>query len=243
MKNIFFLIILLLITFSEQALAQFEGKHFISGSAGINFSNSNPPGSSSSNTYGYNFNVDLGTFKTNTRASGWSLSNSLGGKKQQYPLLENNSYTVVDKSGITSVGIKAGRFWQYYKHFNDKIGIYGGPNIGFGYTNATDYNQDSNIQYLIKTKNNSYEISLGLSAGLYYKFSEKWWVTASLAFSDPVSISYTFASTTYSNVSDENKARQLNYSLTPSFTFPSVGFGVRYFYNRQVKFIRRVNYL
>lgn len=232
MKNIFFLAVLLTFSVAERVSAQFEGRRFISGTAQINFNNVNPEYGNEQHAYGYSFDVSLGKFKTNTRASGWNLSTSLTGQKQTYFVSANNNFYTYDKSGITSVGGAVGRFWHFYKHFNDKVGIFGGPNVNLSYTKGTLYAQGTNYQSLTRTATNEVAVALGLSAGLYYNLSEKWWITASLALSNPVSVDYTIAKTTVENEKGFDKAKTFNYSLQPAFTFPSVGLGVRYFCGR-----------
>lgn len=231
MKNIFFLFIMLLLGGSEMAHAQLEGKRFISGSAGINFNNQNPSSASSSNSYGYNFNINLGKFKTDTHVSGWSLSNSLGGNKARYYTYGNGG-SIHDKSGINNVGFGVGKFWHFYKHFNEKLGVFGGPDISLGYLNTKDFSTVNNNQKLVETQTNKISLSFGLSAGLYYKLSEKWWVSGSLAVSNPLHVSYAFVRSETEIQVHSDKSQQLTYAFSPSFTFPSVGFGLRYFYGR-----------
>ena len=235
MKNIFFIIFTVLLISCGQLKAQFEGKQFVSGSAGLNFGNTNPSTAKATNGYGYNFNVDIGKFKTNTKAVGWRISSSLGGGKSIYNLYNNGSLTEYEKDGIKSFSAGVGRFWQFYKQFNDKIGIFGGPNVDLSFSNSRQYETSSDANFLFENKANTISISAGLSAGLYYRFSEKWWVNASLAFASPFSVGYSFL---HSNVESQNEGNlpndsgQLNYSFSPTLTFPSVGFGLRYFYNR-----------
>lgn len=216
--------------------AQLENKHFISGTVGVNFTNSNPDVSKATNNYGYNFDIAIGKFKTNTKAVGWQINSFLGAGKTNYSILSNNVVTDIKKNGINDIGIGAGRFWQYYKHFNDKAGLFAGPQVNLSYSNSRKYELGSDNTYLSETKTNIIQLSAGLSAGVYYHFSEKWWMTASLAFSNPVSVGYSFSSTSGSPANSTDlsyKSNQLNYSLSPNFTFPSVGFGLRYFCTRQ----------
>lgn len=233
MKNILFLTIILLTSCTELLFAQFEDKQFLSGSAGINFGSINSKNVNSTNSYGYNFDVSIGRFKTNTKAVGWRLSNSLGGGKNLYTTYDGTGLPKeYDKSGINNISVGVGRFWQFYKHFNDKIGIFGGPGIDLTFSKVHGYEVSSDNRYISENKSDKIQFSVGLSAGLYYRFSEKWWVTGSIAFSNPIALDYSFLS--FNNLNDDNKykSQQLNYSLSPNFTFPSVGFGLRYFYNR-----------
>lgn len=232
MKNIFLLISILLLGLSEKVNAQLEGKRYISGSAGINFSNNNPVNTSASNSFGYNFNLGLGKFRTDTRVSGWMLSNSIGGNSARYFISGAGGQQEFDKSGIKNVAVGVGKFWHFYKHFTDKLGVFGGPEINLGYVNTRDFSLVNNGQELMETKTDKIMLSLGLSAGLYYKFSEKWWVTGSLAFSNPLHVDYSIIKAKTENQDYKDKAGQLTYALSPSFTFPSVGFGLRYFYGR-----------
>ncbi|MEO6684811.1 MAG: outer membrane beta-barrel protein [Dyadobacter sp.] len=229
MKNIFYFIAILILGFSQTALAQWEGQKFMSGSASIMFNNNNPDLQKSSNNYGYNFSVGLGKFKTSTRASGWNLNTSLSGSKQNLTTYINGIPINREKNGINGFGIGAGRFWQFYKHFNDKTGIFAGPNISGRYDNSVTYATTNDATALVKNKTNAITLSAGLNAGLYYKLSPKWWVTADIAFSDFANISYSITKTGVEIDEYTTRQKNLNYNFSPSFRFPSVGFGLRYF--------------
>jgi hypothetical protein len=185
----------------------------------------------STNDYGYNFDISLGKFKTETLATGWTISNSLAGGKKLYSVYNNNTNVNMERSGISSVGFGVGHFWQFYKHFNEHVGIFGGPSVNLGFDNSKTYTPDNGS--LQETIGNKVTLGLNLSAGIYYQFSEKWWVTASLAFANPVSVSYQRHKYMYPDLAfEDTKVSMINYQISPVFTFPSVGLGVRYFYNR-----------
>lgn len=222
----------MLVCSANYLFAQMDGKRFISGTAGINFNNYNPNVANATNGYGYNFNIAVGKFKTNTKAVGWNLTSSLSGGKTNYTILSEVNLPIdIQRNGINSVGVGVGRFWQYYKHFNNKTGIFAGPHINLSFSNSKTYERGAEAKYLSETKTNAIQVSAGLTAGAYYHFSDKWWITASLAFSNPVSVNYSFISKSDSpaNITDENKSTQLNYTFAPRFTFPNVGIGLRYF--------------
>jgi opacity protein-like surface antigen len=231
MKKILLLALLIGFGTISSLQAQFTGKKFLSGDALINFQQNEDEPDISRNEYGYNLNLSFGKFKTENQASGWTISNSLAGGKRFYQINTGGAITDFSKSGITSVGFGVGRFWQFYKHFNEHVGIFGGPSVDLSYSNSINYS--SNDGYLLESKINKVNLGLTLSAGVYYNLSEKWWLTASIAYANPIAIS--FQSANYSNppATDVNfKTKQLDYQLTPAFTFPSVGLGVRYFYGR-----------
>jgi hypothetical protein len=81
MKNLCFFTGFILCFITGQVFAQLQGRSFISGSAGIGFNQNNPAASKNTNRYGYEFDVLIGKFKTDNRATGWRLSNSLAGGK------------------------------------------------------------------------------------------------------------------------------------------------------------------
>jgi hypothetical protein len=229
MKNILFLTVTLLFLSGGVVRAQFSGKKFISGSAGITFGSSNPKEASSSNNYGYQFGIALGKFKTDTRASGWNVSSSLGGEKRDYPTYPNGTMTSNERSGINNLQFGLGRFWQFYKHFNDKIGVFAGPDVNLGFAHGTVYSTSSDGRDLTRNKTDKISLGAGLHAGMYYHLSERWWLTGSLAFSNPVSVDYTFINSKRMASNQEYKDKQLAYRFSPSFSFPSVGLGLRYF--------------
>ncbi|TLV01059.1 hypothetical protein [Dyadobacter luticola] len=224
MKKII-LFTLLISAFSVNLVsAQFTGKRFISGEAAVTFGSSNPDESKATNGYGYGINVNFGKFKTETRASGWNLSTSLQGRKEYYNI--NNVETSVN--GIRSVGGGIGHFWHFYKHFNDNFGIFGGPGI------ALNYVFDRRIEYpqgtAYEQKNHTVSASLDISAGGYYKLNERWWLLASLGFSQPVGVSFSAGSSTNMNDGVKSINHGLSYGFSPQITFPSVGLGLRYFF-------------
>jgi len=232
MKNILFITCLLVLGSTRFSIAQLEGKQFLSGSAGINFNNSNPASLSATHNYSYNFDISLGKFKSETRAVGWRISNSLGGRKMIYNIYNGSQVEQYEHNGISRFGLGLGRFWHFYKHFNAKMGIYGGPEAGLSFLNTKEYSIENNPESLIERHIQKIQLSLGLSAGLYYAFSEKWWVTASLAFANPVSVDYSFNRVRNVMTDEKNKGNDLTYRFSPVFNFPSVGLGLRYFYNR-----------
>ncbi len=122
-----------------------------------------------------------------------------------------------------------GRFWQYYKHFNEKFGIFAGPDVNVGYSHGNEYSVSQDNTDLIRTKSDKIMLYAGLSAGLYYRFSERWWVTGSLAFASPVSLDYAFVDTSSERQPEEFKSREFKYRFSPVLNLPSVGLGVRFF--------------
>jgi len=231
MKNIFFFTGIIIFLVTGTASAQFEGKKFISGSAGVFFGNSNPVSGQAGQNYGYNVGLSLGKFKTETRVSGWSLNSSLGGAENNTLRFDGSNFAGTSGNGLNFFRIGAGHFWHFYKHINDKTGVFGGPEVNIDYSLNKDYNDSGNNLLFVTTKK-TIQLSMGLSAGIYYRLSEKWWATASLAFSNPVSVNYSFVKNTGPvdiNTSGTTKNVELGYRLSPNFSFPSVGLGLRYF--------------
>lgn len=221
MKKILLFTWLLVAVSVTAALGQYEGKRFVSATAEVNFANQNPSESHSTNGYGYNFNAGFGKFHTANKARGWNLSSSLGGGKN---IIYNNGQADIN-SGLTGFGVGAGYFWQYYKHFNDKLGIFGGPNINALYNYGKTYgspNADS------EQRSNSFSLQFGVSAGAYYALNERWWLTASLGFGNLVSTMAAFAKT--KNTTETVRNNTFEYQLSPKITLPSVGLGLRYFF-------------
>lgn len=219
MKKILLLTWLLVAFTITATFAQYEGKRFVSATAGVNFSNQNPEDYPSTNGYGYNFNASLGKFRTSNMARGWNLSSSLSGGKS---FVSNNGDTQT-RTGLTGFGVGVGYFWQYYKHFN-KFGIFGGPNIDVLYSYGKAYNSGS------EQLTNSFSLPFGVSGGAYYTLNERWWLTASLGFADLVSVSYSFTEINGPNNVDAIKQNAFQYKFSPTITFPSVSLGIRYFF-------------
>ncbi|TDE18503.1 hypothetical protein [Dyadobacter psychrotolerans] len=231
MKNIFFFVGIMIFLGNGTSFAQFEGKKYVSGSFGLSFGNSNPVSGQAGQRYEYNLGFSLGKFKTETRASGWNLNSSLSGTENSTLQFDGSNFVESSGKGLNYFKIGAGRFWHFYKHINDKTGLFGGPEINANYSLNKEYgNIGSSLLSVNTTK--TIQLSMGLTAGVYYRFSDKWWGTASLAFSDPVSVGYSFLKQLKSldpNTIETTKNVQLGYRLSPSFSFPSVGLGFRYF--------------
>jgi len=223
MKKIFISTIVLLCCTAGYIQAQFAGKKFISGAAAINFFNHNPDLTTSTNGYNYNIIVQAGKFTSETRASGWNFNHTLVGGK---PYTSYTGNTEIYK-GIGNVGFGVGRFWEYYKHFNNKLGVFAGPSINLNY----DYTKGPDPQYGFPniSKGHTIALSVGLKAGMYYQLSEKWWITASLGYSDPVSISYSAVESKQPGSFESLTKNNFNYKFAPVINFPSVGLGFRYF--------------
>ncbi|MCF2488338.1 outer membrane beta-barrel protein [Dyadobacter sp. CY347] len=223
MKKPILLILLLQICLATTVMAQLEGRRFLSGGIGIDFSNTNPDLVEATNDYSGNINIGVGKFTTQNKAVGWNLSGYLGGQKTLRYV--NGQYE--PKSGINQYGVGVGRFWQFYKHFNEKIGIYAGPdvNLSFNYKKERLTDQED----VNERKTYSTALSLGVGAGIYYRLSERWWLDASLGFATPFSVGYSKVDNDFIGSNTSSKANQFSYNLSPSFTFPSVGLGLRYF--------------
>lgn len=223
MKAIYYILLLILCP-ATAALAQLEGKRFISGGVSTNFNATNPETGRSTNSYGYGINLGLGKFKTATRAGGWSIFSNMNGSKQNI----TGATDTVTISGINAFAIGTGYSWDFYKHFNDKFGVFGGPGVSLKYT--YDRQTQGNGDNLYDYKNNEISTSLQLSAGVYYVLNDRWWLTASLAFSSPVYLGYTFGRSEHRGTGEGADSNGFKYQLAPSFTFPSVGIGLRYFF-------------
>ena len=223
MKKIILLVLLLSICAATNVMAQLEGKRFLSGGIGADFYNTNPDLDEATNGYNGSVNIGIGKFKTQTRAVGWNLTGYLGGGKS----LRYINGQSEPKSGLNQYGIGVGRFWQFYKHFNEKIGIYVGPNVNVSYNYKKELLTDQNDTNEQKTRATT--LSLGFGAGVYYRLSERWWLDASLGFATPFSVGYTRTSNDYMVSGSTSKVSSFSYNLSPSFNFPSVGLGLRYF--------------
>jgi len=221
-NNITYILVLILLSVST-AFGQLEGKRFISGNAGLGFYNQDSE-PNKSNGYSYNVSIGLGKFKTNTKTGEWLIVSSLIGGKQNYDL-PNES---VDRSGISSFSLGTGYTWNFYKHFSDKFGVFGGPGLILDYSFGKSITSPGSVYY--ETKSNQISFNLQVGAGAYYVLSERWWLTGSLAFSNPVYLSYKFGNSTPFEPGAKIDNSGFEYKLTPTFNFPSVGLGLRYFF-------------
>lgn len=223
MKVIYYTFLLTLCS-ATAALAQLEGKRFISGGVSTNFNSISPETGKNANNYGYGINLGLGKFKTATRAGVWSIFSSMNGAKQNVTGVTDT----VTISGINGFTIGTGYSWSFYKHFNDKFGVFGGPGVSLKYAYGKSLAGDGDNLY--ENKSNEITASFDLSAGAYYILNDRWWLTASLAFSNPVYLGYTFGRSEYRITGEGADHNGLKYQLSPNFNFPSVGLGLRYFF-------------
>lgn len=223
MKNITYIFVLVVFSVST-AFGQLEGKRFISGNAGVGFYNEDSEHNRSSNGYSYNVGVGLGKFKTATKTGEWLILSSLIGGKQNHDL-PNES---VNWNGISSFSLGTGYEWNFYKHFSDKFGIFGGPGLTLVYSFGKSITTAGSTYY--ETKSNQVSFNLHVGAGAYYALNERWWLTGSLAFSNPVYLSYKFGKSKPFEPGPSVDNSGFVYKLTPDFNFPSVGLGLRYFF-------------
>lgn len=223
MKVIYYTLLLTLCS-ATAALAQLEGKRFISGGVSTDFYATNPETGRSTNSYGYGINLGLGKFKTNTRAGVWSVFSNMTGSKYSVPG-PSDTLTI---SGISSFGIGTGYDWSFYKHFGDKFGVFGGPGVSLRYAYGKSTAGEGINLY--EYKSNEIAALLQFSAGAYYVLNNRWWLTASLAFSNPVYLAYTFGSAEQRVSGEVTDNNGIKYQLSPNFNFPSVGLGLRYFF-------------
>ncbi|QRR01848.1 hypothetical protein [Dyadobacter sandarakinus] len=223
MKNIL-LTSSFLLCICTSLLAQHEGKKFISGIAGVNFQNQHSAQQSSQNTYNISISPELGKFKTNNRAEGFRLNAALSGGKRIFAIVDGEE---VRQNGITGAGGGIGYFWQYYRHFNGKAGIFAGPNVRaqYDYAKTLEFRGQVDIGEKISRQ---ISLSAGLEAGAYYMLTERWWLLATLGFSTPLSLSYNHDKTELASGNAGTANQAFTYDFKPALQFPSVGLGLRY---------------
>ena len=115
-----------------------------------------------------------------------------------------------------------------YKHFSDKFGIFGGPGLNLVYGFGKSITNPGSAYY--ETKSNQISFNLEVGAGAYYVLNERWWLTGSLAFSNPLYLSYKFGKSEPFEPGPHIDNSGFEYKLSPDFNFPSVGLGLRYFF-------------
>lgn len=230
MKKTILLLVFIMLSLSDVA-AQYAGKEFIMGNAALNVSSSRNRITNSSDAWGgFSADVSKGKFVTDQKATGFRLSGGLDFSSAS----RNGQPQYGGDNGIRTLSLGAGKFWQYYKHFGDTWGIFGEPSVNAGYSFGRSFQSTSENVYN-RTNSHAYEIGLSLRAGAYYQLSPKWWLNASLGFSNPVSVSFQHSKTVDFSVandqplSDGTKTRELNYRLVPGLNLPSVGLGLTYF--------------
>jgi hypothetical protein len=225
MTNRIFLACIILLCSKGALIAQTEGQRFISGTAGISFNNINPRASETTNGYGYDFNVDIGKFKKANIATGWNLSNALSGSKSSHSRIDGGPSTY---NGINGFGVGVGRFWQFYKHINTKFGLYAGPQLSVGYAYDKKFDEGG-VNNVSVEKNNTFRLAAGINAGAYYQLADRWWITGSIGFSNPVSVEFSMIKSEHLSEHTAFKSKNLTYQFLPTITFPSAGLGLRYF--------------
>ncbi|ODS82258.1 MAG: hypothetical protein ABS46_09345 [Cytophagaceae bacterium SCN 52-12] len=231
MKKILLFIFSLALTI-VQASAQYAGRAFIRGNAAVTFSSaSERPSDSNISSGRLDAGFSKGKFLTDQKVSGFSLNG--GVSNYSYKNIWGGQIVDDDRArGVPGFSIGAGKFWQFYKHFGEQWGIYGEPSVNVGYTYSKLF-ENANSDPYVRTKRSIYRVGLSLAAGAYYKLSEKWWLNASIGFSNPVNLSFEHSEradfSSGSKVTDVRKENVFSYELIPSLTLPSVGFGLTYF--------------
>jgi len=204
--------------------AQLEGKKFVSATVGLNFNNNNQDDYPTATNYGYNIDASFGKFKTANKASGFNIGTSLYGQKATV----YTDGTREKFEGITGFGVNTGYFWQRYKHFSDKFGIFGGPhvNVFYSYSKLLPNQSSDNLLH----RQHHISPQFGVSAGAYYALNERWWLTASLGFVNLLYVSYTIDKGEPWRTGNTTKSKTFDYKLSPNLTLPSVSLGLRYFF-------------
>ena len=134
--------------------------------------------------------------------------------------------TIPDMSSLKDLSKASARIISAINN-NEKIGIYAGPNVSANYNYRKERIDEQNDVNDKKTHETT--LALGVGAGVYYRLSERWWLDASLGFATPFSLGYTKINNDFIGSNTSSTSNQFTYNLSPSFTFPSVGLGLRYF--------------
>ncbi len=215
-----------------QASAQYAGREFIRGNASVTFSSTSfQRNDSNASNGGLSIGLSKGKFLTDQKVTGFSLNGSLS--FYSYKNFWTGQKVDDDRArGIQNFSVGGGKFWQFYKHFGEQWGIYGEPSVNVGYT-YSKYFQNPSIDPYVRTKSNVYRVGLSLAAGAYYKLSQKWWLNASIGFSNPLNFSFAHSKredfSSGNQVSDGTRGNVFSYELIPSLTLPSVSLGLTYF--------------
>lgn len=233
MKSTYLIAFFILFAAVNKASAQYEGREFIRGAGHLNFSNhKNSTVETSVSSGNLDISLSKGRFVTGNKATGFSLHGGIGLSHMNDEAA--SLFPWRDKAnGISGFTAGVGKFWQFYKHINENWGIYGEPSVGFDFSFSRAFSQEVSDAYLRQEKY-QYALALNLRAGAYYKLSEKWWLNASLGFSNPVSLSLENRKNNILTAVDHRlnstiKTNTINYQLTPALTLPSVGLGLTYF--------------
>jgi hypothetical protein len=214
-------------------MAQYAGRHFVSGANSMEFATNDRKwleGTQSSGTLSADLSV--GKFVTDQKATGWTLRGGLMLRKTTKEEKDQYLWSGED-NGITGFHAGLGKFWQHYKHVNEHWGFYGGPAVQATVDVRNEYSLTSETHYLHR-RTSAIRLGLTLSAGAYYKLSEKCWLNASLAFINPLAIALEKQQdNTYEGSSrqllGESTTRNFYYQLKPDLYMPSVGLGFTYF--------------
>lgn len=233
MKNLIYIPIIILLGMTSRVMAQYNGRHFVSGSGSIGFNTQNYKAIEGAKSRGaIGFDMSVGKFVTEQKVTGWSLRGGLTLQKTTKDVTDSSIWS--DKAdGIEGYYAGIGKFWQYYKHVNEHWGFYGGPDIAASVNVDNEYHIQGTTEY-VHTRTTAFALGFSLKAGAYYKLSEKCWLNASFAFINPVYLSFERGSNTEYNGSTHNVLRKskmdkFNYALSPNLNLPAIGLGLTYF--------------
>lgn len=230
MKKLFTLLVLIMV--GGQSFSQVVGKKFINGSFNLLAANDRLKNLDwNNNALGLGADIALGTFHTEEHVSGWLVGASISARSDSW---SKDVYPWGDQgNGIGHFSFNGGKFWQFYRHITSHWGLYGQHDVRFDFSNTKQFQNETVAEYS-RSISQEYRIGFNLSAGTYYRLSDKWWFTASLAMSSPLYLGMTHKKSDYYNSSGEishtSKNNTLTYQLAPTLRLPSVNLGITYFF-------------
>ncbi len=232
MKKVILFVFSLALTI-VQAEAQYAGREFIKGNASVSFSSTTfQRNDSNSSSGGFTVGLSKGKFLTDQKATGFSLEGGLNFYSYKN-FWTGQPITDKEATGIQGFSAGAGKFWQFYKHFGEQWGIYGEPSVNIGYAYSRYFENPGSENY-VRVKNNKYRVGVSLAAGAYYRLSPKWWLNASIGFSNPLNLSFEHGRRDDFRAGNQvpgsgAKNNVFTYEFIPVMVLPSVGLGVTYF--------------
>lgn len=233
-----FQILPVLILLSGITKAQFNtGERFVAGGFGISLTDNkyrpNVNTMGDLGQYNHNIEISLGHFMSNSKAVGWTLSQSLslinyGDWTRPYP----------EPRTLQSIGVGVNRFVEYYKPISEKLALYLSPSLGLNYQLQNQNSAQNGDIVLIRTQANTLTLGINLSAGIAWRLASRWALYGGFAFANPVSISYGWQNSEFYRQSSPQTADTnsegsfFKYNFSPSLSSGGIALGFRYFYTR-----------
>ncbi len=194
------------------AMAQ-NGTHFLQGTTLFDY-----PAGIGSTTKTLQMQLSFGTFQEANQAKLWHVTVGFEDKGIE---------PTVTKNQVWQLGI--GKTHEWYKTIFGNLRLYAGVFGHVGYTHVNKTQQSFSTVGITESQSNTFALSLGGNAGLYYGLHKHWALTLQLIQVNAANLASEFVRNDYTEANNTytTNLTQVRYGIRPTLTFTS-GIGIRY---------------